>query len=602
NWSDVSKWSGGTAPGGRLACSLDFDKIAQCSIANDLEGHFPLCRLVLGEGGEGFLLTGNPIRFTKNSVSGFPPLITVGGNRRRLTFDLPVELASNLHVQTANSVGPNSLIAFRGVVSGTGGLVLDSYGEPDPERINSHDANFGILQFENTNTYSGGTVVNGGKVLVLRPDGLGTGPVTLNDFGTLAANGRISNAVTVNAGRICDSTCDGPVTLNAMTDFYGNCDIHGEMGGPGGLTMLGRIGNYLSMIPGGTVTLHGACTYAGPTTVFPGTLLIKKAAGLYGGDSAKWTPGNIVVHKMATLRLNAGGRDEFTGEQVGRLLGNLTRDADNNGLMGGSSFCLDTTNATGTVVLSERFTDSPGSGGGPITFRKCGTGTLQLAGDNSYSGRTYVEGGTLIVNSLNSVEKGRAGSSLGAPTTLEDGMIDLGGDCALVYVGTGEATDRVLDLNGEKQTVTLDQSGAGLLRFTSAFDISGYGFDKVIVLQGSGTGSGELAGGIADPHDRRKEATTAITKTGTGLWTLSGTNTQTGPTTILQGTLAISTVKSLGGGGVSIDEGALLALKFQGEATVRKLTLGGTEQAAGTYNAANAPGFIKGTGSVTVRP
>jgi hypothetical protein len=44
----------------------------------------------------------------------------------------------------------------------------------------------------------------------------------------------------------------------------------------------------------------------------------------------------------------------------------------------------------------------------------------------------------------------------------------------------------------------------------------------------------------------------------------------------------------------------MLDLSFRGELKVRKFTLGGTVQVAGTYNAANVPEFIKGTGSIVL--
>jgi len=598
NWNDAAKWSGGAAPGGKGDGALSFDKIAKCALANNIKESFPLCRLALGDGGETLFLTGSSIAFTKQSVSGFPPVITVGKDRRRATFEMPVTLASNLHVQTASGNDPNSFITFKGLVSGTGGVVLNSYGEPESVRINSHDGHFGILQLENTNTYSGGTMANGGKILVMKPDGLGTGPVTLNDFATLGAHARIGNPVVINQGRLFDSTCEGPITLNAVADFYGDCHIHGAMSGPGGFTMLGKMGTYLSVTHGGTVTLHGKCNYTGPTTVLRGTLLIKKAAGLYGADTAKWIPKNITVHPTATLRLNAGGKDEFTGAQIGALLKSLTTANDNNGLMGAAWVCLDTANATEPVALTAAFGDSSGANGGAITFKKSGAGTLQLTGTNSYSGRTYVEGGTLGIASWNSVQGRKPGSSLGAPATLEDAMIDLSGDATFIYTGKGETTDRILDLNGQKQTVTLDQSGSGLMKFTSPFDMSGYGFSKTIVLQGSSAGAGELAASIADPHDRKNEATLAVTKSGTGMWTLSGTNNYSGPTTVTQGTLVLASAGSLGTKtAVSVAAGATLDLSFKGEMRVAKLTLDGQPQPPGTYSAANAAKFIKGTGS-----
>ena len=143
--------------------------------------------------------------------------------------------------------------------------------------------------------------------------------------------------------------------------------------------------------------------------------------------------------------------------------------------------------------------------------------------------------------SINRVAGGQAGSSLGAPSSLENGIIDFDGDCTLMYTGKGEVTDRIIDLAGQRQTVTFDQSGGGLLKFTSSFDISGYGFSKTILLTGSTAGRGELAGNIKDPYDRKGIATTSLTKTGTGTWTLSGSNSYSGPTTVAQGNLSVAT-------------------------------------------------------------
>jgi hypothetical protein len=90
------------------------------------------------------------------------------------------------------------------------------------------------------------------------------------------------------------------------------------------------------------------------------------------------------------------------------------------------------------------------------------------------------------VASLNSVVNGKASSSLGAPTDVESGEIVIGsgdGEFALIYTGAGETSDRVMNLAGKNSTVTFDQSGTGLLKFTSAFTVSGYGHNKAIVLK-----------------------------------------------------------------------------------------------------------------------
>ena len=203
-----------------------------------------------------------------------------------------------------------------------------------------------------------------------------------------------------------------------------------------------------------------------------GTLIVKKAVSLYNADPANWTAAKITVHPAATLHIAAGGPGEFTGAQVGTLLTKLTASVNNNGLMAGSVFCVDTANAAGTVTVASDISDAKGPGGGAFFFKKCQSGTLQLTGANTYTGQTILEGGTLSVASLNSVVKGKPGSSLGAPTNVEAGEIVIGkgdGEFALVYTGTGETTDRVINLAGKNSTVTFDQSGSGLLKLTSAF-------------------------------------------------------------------------------------------------------------------------------------
>ena len=237
------------------------------------------------------------------------------------------------------------------------------------------------------------------------------------------------------------------------------------------------------------------------------------------------------------------------------------------------------------------------------------------SGTNTYSGKTIIESGTLSVTSINSVNGGSpalANSSLGAPATVSAGTIDFGNSASpapanLLYTGTGETTDRVMNLAGMNATYTFEQAGAGLLKFISPFTITGTGYNKTIMLKGStGGGGGEIADAIIDPAAGK---TTALSKSGTGTWTLSGANSHSGATKVQAGTLVCTSASSPGGGTLDITTGAELQLDYVGTRQVAALTFNaGSAQANGTYGSTASPAankndtYFSGTGTVTVGP
>jgi len=148
----------------------------------------------------------------------------------------------------------------------------------------------------------------------------------------------------------------------------------------------------------------------------------------------------------------------------------------------------------GAIVSYKNTDNSTNSGQATLDVEKAGNGTWVLAAENSYRGTTTVTGGTLVVSSFNSVNGGlpaRLTSSLGIPATTENGTISLNA-CTLRYTGPGETTDRVLNLTGSSGA-TVDQSGSGLLTFSSDFKMAG---TAARTLTLTGTGDGQLAGAV----------------------------------------------------------------------------------------------------------
>jgi autotransporter-associated beta strand protein len=162
-------------------------------------------------------------------------------------------------------------------------------------------------------------------------------------------------------------------------------------------------------------------------------------------------------------------------------------------------------------------------------------------------------------------------------------------------VGTGETTDRVINLAGTTGGGTIDQSGTGLLQLTSAFTATGAGV-KTLTLQGSTGGTGEIAGAIVDNSSTNK---TSVTKAGTGTWTLSGSNTYTGATIVNAGTLLVNGSLAAGSA-VAVNGGATLG----GTGTVNGLVTvagGATSAAQGSIDLRdNAIGTLALNGGLTL--
>ncbi len=512
--------------------------------------------------------------------------------------------------ERAVNVPKGSSFDLRNVLAGSGQLVKTGAGE---------------LRLANVTNTHGGTIIHGGTLTVRNaPNALGSGTVTVEDGATFqisnmkGTNPLILNGGTLHAADGFGSRWDADIKLNGDVLFsaYNSLELNTQSGGisgAGGLIMAGNMGPWGRYVNEGKLTLAGNNTYTGPTVVRLGTLVLAKAAAFYGGDVSKWTAENLSVHRTATLTLKCGGPGEFTGEQLGLLLERLTKSSGLKGLMGGAILCLDISNAKSPIVLNTTLADASAPNGGGFDLEKTGDGTLVLAEKNTFTGRTHLECGLLVVSSLNSIGKGKtAASSLGAPADAEAGEILLGegdgtvskgdGACGLIYIGSGETSDRTLNLAGRDSTVIFEQAGSGLLKLAGAITISGYGASKQIVLHGDTASTGELAGNLFDPYDRPGKAKTSLTKVGAGTWTLSGNNTHSGPTCVEEGTLRIASAQSLGKeADLQIAPGAKLELNFSGEVSVAKLTINGKILPPGKYSAANQPAVLLGKGTLVVR-
>ncbi|MEI6819544.1 MAG: autotransporter-associated beta strand repeat-containing protein [Verrucomicrobiota bacterium] len=187
------------------------------------------------------------------------------------------------------------------------------------------------------------------------------------------------------------------------------------------------------------------------------------------------------------------------------------------------------------------------NGGGSSLSLEASSGLLILSGVNTFTGGTTIKSGVLQLANLGN--SGSTTSNLGTGSTLKIGSLTSGG--TLKYVGTGETSNRVIDFSGTTGRATLDASGSGLLKFTSNFTATGAG---VKTLSLTGSGAGEIAGRIINNSGSN---TTALTKGGDSIWTLSGANTYTGLTDVQAGTLAYGVNNAIATGAIQVSGGTL---------------------------------------------
>ena len=302
----------------------------------------------------------------------------------------------------------------------------------------------------------------------------------------------------------------------------GTLDLNGF-----GITVSGLNGNAGATITDNstptalTVNIaSGSSTYAGVlvnaialTKTGTGVLTLSGVNSYVGGTTI--SAGTLVLGNSLALQdstLNTGGGILSFGGLTSATFGGLT---------GPGSLGL-TNSASGGVALSvgnnNQSTTYSGvlTGGGGLT--KIGTGVLTLGGADTYAGNTVISAGTLV---------------LGNSLALQQSTVDTSGGGVLSFGALTSATFGGL-------------TGPGSLSLTNS--ASGGVALSVGNNNRSTTYSGVLAGGGG------------LTKIGTGVLLLSGTDTYSGSTTVTGGTLQLGNSAALGSGGLAVGAGGTLDL------------------------------------------
>jgi len=354
----------------------------------------------------------------------------------RLSGD-PIQLTSSsgmpiIRVGDGSATSAGYVATIDSVLEGTQGLA-------------KNDA--GTLVLGGINTYTGDTILNGGTLFVADDRNLGdvANGVTLNG-GAL----RVTGTTYVATDRDLALTGGGAVDIADASNVF---TWNGDITGAGSLEKRGA----------GTLVLDHANAYTGGTLVSAGTLRL--------GDSGAIGSGALSLGTGSTLALATDG---LALANAMSLAGTASID------VGG----------TDTATLSGVIADATAAGG----FTKTGTGELLLTGDNTYTGTTTIDAGTLHVG-----DGGTHGSVVGDVVDHGTLLLDRSDDVTYAGVLSGEGAFRklgagALHLSGDSSaftgntdftggTLRLDGKLGGVLSMAGGTVLTGTGTGGSVALQ-----------------------------------------------------------------------------------------------------------------------
>ena len=439
-----------------------------------------------------------------------------------------IEGAGNIVIASSQTLtaGDGNDKTLSGVISGAGNYIK---------------AGSGTQTLSASNTYTGTTQVSAGTLTVSGSGRLSDSTAVTVDSGAVY-NVAVSDTVASIAGA-------GSITLGSNTLTSGGSDASTTFSG----VISGTNGNIIKAGTG-TLTLSGANTYTGTTTINAGDLTV---SGSLHDSTA------VTIASGADYNVNAS-------DTVASIEG------------------------AGNIVIASSQTLTAGDGNdktlsgvisGAGNYIKAGSGTQTLSGANTYTGTTTINAGDLTVSgSLHDSTAVTIASGADYNVNASDTVASIEGAGNIViassqtltagdgndktlsgvisgagnYIKAGSGTQTLSASNTYTGTTqvsagTLTVSGSGRLSDSTAVTVdSGAVYnvavsDTVASIAGAGSitlGSNTLTSGGSDASTTFSGVISGtngnIIKAGTGTLTLSGANTYTGTTTINAGDLTVS--------------------------------------------------------------
>ncbi|WP_338287257.1 autotransporter-associated beta strand repeat-containing protein [Luteolibacter sp. LG18] len=387
NWSLAANW-GGYAPVNNAA--LTFGSSSATNLTNDLSG-LTLGGVTFNSGASAFTISGNAITLTGDIANN-------STTAQVLNLDM-------------------TLVGTRTMTANTGAITLGGSLGDAGMNASIIKAGTGTLTLSNTNTYTGGTTVNAGTLVVTGSAPMGSGTVTLNG-GTLQLGGAtVYNTIVVPTG----------VTANLVKSSAS--------------TLAGNLTGGGTVIESGNVN---SLVLSGDNTGFTGTFNSQNSGGTNRLKLATLNSGSASAAWIFNNTVSAGTATSF---------GNGTISFGS--LAGAGGIRNDVGSSTATLRIGDLGTDSNFSGSissspGNVALTKVGAGSLTISGGIGLTGTTSINagiynvtgtsGGSGAVNIASGATLAGTGSVAGTVTAAAGSLVSPGNHNTAAATSAGTLT------------------------------------------------------------------------------------------------------------------------------------------------------------------
>jgi autotransporter-associated beta strand protein len=358
DWNTGSNWSTGSVPTG----TATFGQSNRTQITFSFPAITNVGNLNVQNGAPNytFSLFGQSINFNTSGIGGQSSSVTITNNF------LPPNEGSQTGFRNSSSAGSATIV---NTSSGGETVFYDASTAGSATIINSAGDgtvphNGGHTLFIGTSTAANAIINNGANGVLAFEDASTAGnAIITTDSGALlrfntASSGGFARLIT-NAGGIVDISGLGAAMTVGSIEGAGSYFL-------GSKTLTVGLNNL-------STEVSGVISDGGPTSGGKGGSLIKTGTGTLILSGANAYTGGTTIN-AGTLQLGNGGT-------TGSIMGNVVN------------------NSTFAINRSDTFTFS-GVISGSGAFQQMGSGTTILTANNSYTGTTTVNAGTLIVNGV----------------------------------------------------------------------------------------------------------------------------------------------------------------------------------------------------------